>query len=185
MFLVLISTLAAAAPGFASGDAQDDRAGVELNDRAKAKELTQRAKTSFAAGRFAEAADLFEQAHTLLPAPGLLLNIAQCHRRLKRPVEARSYLERFLEAAPGTPLRPQVEDLIGRIAMAPPALHGEAIATARPLDSQTPIYDEWWFWAVVGVVVAGAAGTAVAVASDDDPGAPSLGIIDARPREDR
>lgn len=155
-------------------------------DRARARALSEEARASFSAGRFEEAAELFEEAHALLPAPGLLLNIAQCHRRLHRPVEARAYLERFLQSAPNTPLRPQVEDLIGRISLAPPVAPVKPIATARALESQrpTPLYDKWWFWAAVGVVAAGAAGTAVALAGDGSD-TPSLGIIDARGRDGR
>ncbi len=44
-----------------------------------------------------------------------------------------------------------------------------AMPTARGDEQETAVYEEWWFWTIIGVVVAGGAATAIALTVDTEP----------------
>ncbi|HEY3446612.1 MAG TPA: hypothetical protein VGK67_09620 [Myxococcales bacterium] len=67
----------------------------------------------------------------------------------------------------------------------PPAVGGltssAETAPAPTATAATPVYQQWWLWTVVGVVVVGAAaGTAAYVATEPKAASTSLGTLDAR-----
>src|SRR5262245_45682748 len=55
----------------------------ETEKKEQAKKLATEADQSYKLGRFEVALAGFEKAYEIFPAPGLLFNIAQCHRALR------------------------------------------------------------------------------------------------------
>lgn len=75
-------------------------------DREKARALGEEGLEHFAAGRWQEAHDRFEQADRLFHAPTLILYMARCQAKLGRPLAARALYERLL-AEPVPPSAPK------------------------------------------------------------------------------
>jgi hypothetical protein len=65
-----------------------------------AKAIVDDAVSQYNLGHYAESAGLFEKAYQLDPAPILLFNIGQCHRRLGNNDLALFFYRRYLEQAP-------------------------------------------------------------------------------------
>ncbi len=131
-------------------------------------------RARFNEGHFEEALTLFEDAHQRSQRPALVYNIAQTLDRLSRAVEARDAYRRYLEEEPTAPQRAAIE---ARIAVLEQELAAEeerrrvlaeteralAEERARPPEGNE-IYEEWWFWTIIGVaVVGGAVGVGVGV----------------------
>jgi tetratricopeptide (TPR) repeat protein len=102
----------------AEADVQRDpttRVGHEPGDRpsaaerARAADLTARARSAFRAQRYAAAAQLYERAFAIIPAVELQFNLGQCYRQLNQVGEARAAFARYLRARPDAPERPQIE----------------------------------------------------------------------------
>jgi hypothetical protein len=68
----------------------------------------QKAVQAYQGGDYAKAAELFEQAFNLNPQGNLLYNIAACHDKAGHLVDAVSFYQRFMEAVPDSPKRPEV-----------------------------------------------------------------------------
>ena len=73
----------------------------------------QRAEKAFSMGKFDDALKGYEAAYEAKALPGLLFNIAQCHRNLANPERAIFFYQRYLALDPATPNRALVEQLIG------------------------------------------------------------------------
>jgi tetratricopeptide (TPR) repeat protein len=80
--------------------------------KASAKALAADADRHYKLGRFEEALAAFEKAYETFPAPGLLFNIAQCHRALGHWERALFFYQGYLRERPDAPNRATVETLI-------------------------------------------------------------------------
>lgn len=90
----------------ASGVARAD----ELTDRARA--AAHEGKKAFDTNDFVTAIKQYEEAYRLKPAPGLLFNLAQSHRKAGHLDDALSYFRRYLESNPPKAQADAVEKLI-------------------------------------------------------------------------
>ena len=154
----------------------------ELDARAAATEGRQ----AFEAGDFARAIEKYEEAQQLKPAPGLLFNLAQSHRRLGHLERAAWYFRGYLTANPGTPQARAIQALIERLQsqrLLEVATERLEIEKARldlvqrqfakglcadlPLGPP-PVTSRWWFWTIIGAASVGIAAS-IAVASAPAP----------------
>jgi hypothetical protein len=175
---------AAAAPARAT-------AGATRANTAEAKRRFQAGERLFKNGRYAEAAREYDHGYQLARLPGFLINIAHCHVRLGQLSDARILYEMYLEQAPRSARRVEVERAIASIdarlaaekaAKPVPELpaapserdrqHRLAIDTIPPYDvpsrpayvsdTPAPAPERRWLWPVLGGVAAGVvAGAAV------------------------
>ena len=67
---------------------------------AQAKRIAIEGKKAFDTGDFATAIARYQDAYKLKPAPGLLFNLGQCHRKTGELEKALSYFNRYLETNP-------------------------------------------------------------------------------------
>jgi tetratricopeptide (TPR) repeat protein len=150
----------------------------------------QRALAEYDAGRYDTALAGFQAAYARRQMPWLLVNIGRTVQRLGRPQEAINYYERYKKAEPNIdaeaekrinkyieqarallestpeqptlPLTPPKPDPT----TTPPALNLNATAPTPPPPSDAPagrpVYKKWWFWTIIGVVVAGGVAGGVA-----------------------
>lgn len=88
-------TLAAAASSPAVSAATKD----------KAKKLYGEGQAAYQQGDFAAALALFQQAYDTFPAPALLFNIAQCHRKMSNAAAALETLEKYKAGDPNMPAK--------------------------------------------------------------------------------
>ncbi|MFO0596959.1 MAG: tetratricopeptide repeat protein [Myxococcaceae bacterium] len=100
-----------AAPGLAAGKHSTD----EKKAEAEAKSIALEGKKAFDTGDFATAISRYEAAYKIKPAPGLLFNLAQSHRKLAHFDDAISYFRRYLETNPPETQAKAVEGLIGQV----------------------------------------------------------------------
>jgi tetratricopeptide (TPR) repeat protein len=84
---------------------------AELTAQQHFKEGEQR----YGARQFQAALDEYQAGFTILPLPGFLVNIGQCYRRMGDLPHARSTFQRFVLAAPDSPLVPEIRELISEI----------------------------------------------------------------------
>ena len=142
--------------------------------RARARALNAQATRLFSLGMFAEAAEVYQQAYVVKPAPAFLYNLGQCHRRLPGVPNLKKavfYFESFTNnAKPQSPLIPRARSQIAKLKRRIRAL--EKAANAPP-----PIYKRWWFWTAIGVAVVGATTATVFALQPDDP-MPTPGTLD-------
>jgi tetratricopeptide (TPR) repeat protein len=87
-------------------------AASEATRRAAARKLAQRATRKYNLGQFRHALDGYTRAYDTFPAPGLLFNIAQCHRGLGDHERAIRSFEAYLRERPNATNRGVVEELI-------------------------------------------------------------------------
>jgi len=145
------------------------------------------ARQEFAAGRYANALELFAALYAETLHPTYLRNIGRCHQELGDPDKAiasfRLYLSKAKELKPAE--RQEVEAFIRdmeelkrkRVAASaprstPPPPPPVSLAarspeppppamvsrSPEPLQKSAPVYGRWWFWALVaGAAVAGGA----------------------------
>ena len=128
---------------------------------ARAKLHNEMGKKYFSLGLFHEAAEEYKKAFQAKPDPAFLFNLGQCHKRLTRVHELNKavfYFKSYLNNAPFSPFRQDVEEEIAKIER-----------QIRELQRPPPFYKRWWFWTVVGTVVAGATvGTVLALRPEDE-----------------
>jgi tetratricopeptide (TPR) repeat protein len=151
----------------------------------KARRLYKQGQRFYKRERFVSAAKHFERGYDFDPRPAFLINAAQAYRAGKQPQKALTLYRKFVEVAPKSRLRGQVDGLIVELEkeLAPkpkPAITPKPVPDfVKPLPPKpapktasrsTPFYKKWWFWtAVAGVVVVGTAtGVGVAAASGGD-----------------
>jgi tetratricopeptide (TPR) repeat protein len=193
-----------------SGSARGEEAGAATTDaRAEARRLARTGQVYYESGQFERALDAYRAAYETAPAPGVLFNMGQCYRQLGEHERAIFFLQGYLRGSPEAPNRADVEALIvdEQAALerqaataaadvapdAPPdaseaAPPGDTAVTVEPAvvvepAPSRPVYRRWWFWTVIGVVVAGAtAGVLVGTLYDGEPALPqgSLGTFDTR-----
>ena len=179
---LLLSNLGA--PPLIAGTPKDKRASKRAFDRARHE---------YALGEFEAALALFKEAYEAAPLPGLLFNIAQCHRNLGNTQEAIFFFERYLEEHPHPADEDQIHSLLDELrqierdrltavhlASAPPPQPRTATVSLPPdppppPPDSGPITEKWWFWTglvATAAVVTGAAVLAVRAADDDRPDDP-------------
>jgi tetratricopeptide (TPR) repeat protein len=161
-------------------------------DLASARAHFERGQRLFKVSRYREALEEFKEAYLIKPDPSFLYNIAQCHRLLGERADAIMFYRRYLEAAPQSRNRPEVEKRIADLeeanrpaasitpppaAVAPPppppaapsapeaAVTGQAAA-----PEERPVYQRWWFWTGVGAAVAAGVVTAVLLSGSSPSG---------------
>lgn len=141
----------------------------------RAREAATAGKKAFDAGDFEGAIRKYEEANAIKPAPALLFNLGQSHRRVKNVDAAIFYFRRYLETNPPIEQSMVVERLVTQLETERSEARrldiektrlAAAEAEARKLElersllqtqTEVPaIYKRWWFWTAAGVVVVGA-----------------------------
>ena len=201
--------LAALLPSLALAEAGG---GDRAADRERAAAVYEEALREFNLGQFDNAVEGLTEAYRIYPHASFLFNIGQCHSELDDHERAIFFYRRYLAEAPDAENRDEVESLIAaeETALEEPAddaptpgeepTDGDTVAPvgdeASPETTEDgepapevveprPIYREWWFWTLLGVVVAGAvAGTALGMTMGAPetvlPDGGSLGRVDWR-----
>ena len=105
-----------------------------LAQQAKAQALE--GKKAFDTGQFSDAITHYSAAYKLKPAPGLLFNLAQSHRRLAHFDEALSYFRRYLETNPPKAQAAAVEKLVAQVELEKQAADEKARAEAAQLAAR-------------------------------------------------
>ncbi len=146
----------------------------------------------FDRGEYEEAIEEWEEAYELSRRAPLLLNISNAQERIAQFAEAAATLERFLASGDEMAesnrmnLQARVETLRQRAQDAAAAEAVESMRSTNPYDAaegepaqppavevtsqRTRWYRSWWFWTIVGVVVAGGVVTAAVVPNvNNDP----------------
>lgn len=168
-------------------------------DLASARAHFERGQRLFKVSRYREALEEFKESYLVKPDPVFLYNIAQCHRLLGERSEAIMFYRRYLEGAPESRNRAEVEKRIADLeeanraaasitpppaAIAPPPPPApaptapEAAVTGRAApDDHHPVYRRWWFWTGVGAAVAAGVVTAVLLSGSSPRGCgPNLDV---------
>lgn len=106
---------------------------------------------------YAKALNDWKQALALQPEPRLILNIGRCHHWLGQYDAAQQAYKQYQERnpAPEPDDRKRLERYIQETAAA-------QRAQDKTPGTATPVYNKWWFWTVIGVVVAGVVAGGVA-----------------------
>ncbi len=216
-----IALLAAALALAAGGVSGDDK-------KEQSKKHFDEGQLQYNLGRFDQALASFTQAYEILPLPGFLFNIGQCHRELGDCGKAVFFFEGYLRDSPQAKNRALVQELIGecktklqaaeedkrrveeekrrkkelerreqerkrleeaRAAEAareiaipsdqgqptPPPLGQALLVEAVPperAEKPKPVYEQIWFWAIIGGAAAALLGGAIytaALESREDP----------------
>ncbi|MGM0596913.1 MAG: PEGA domain-containing protein [Myxococcota bacterium] len=100
IFIILLSVL------FVTGSVEAQSRSQKM---VKAKNLYVEGEKLYVKGKFAQALSKYMKAHELSNKPGLLFNIAQCHRNLKKYEKARFFYKLFLDKLPNNPYKSEVE----------------------------------------------------------------------------
>jgi tetratricopeptide (TPR) repeat protein len=124
-----------------------------------AKRHFEKGEKLFALGKFDEALDEYQKAYDAKPIPDFLFNIGQCYRNLEQYDQAIFSFKKYLKDVPDAPNKDAVEKLIGDLEDKQARGEGKKIVDHNPPprrhhEAETPIYETWWFWTGVGVVVA-------------------------------
>jgi tetratricopeptide (TPR) repeat protein len=106
----IVSTLPAVAEARRRKKRRKDRKGRAA--KKQAKRLFRQAQKHYRLGRFARARKLYEKAYELLPLPGFLYNIAQCHRMEKNFERAVFFYKSYLSSQSAARNRDMVMILI-------------------------------------------------------------------------
>ena len=147
-----------------------------------------KAVTAFEEGRFEAALPEFQAAYTQRQMPWLLINIGRTLHRLGRPKDALAQYERYkqaesksdpetmerlekyiaqskalLESSPPPP-DPKPDPPPTLVPNKLPDQNGQNGQNGQTTDTASkPIYKKWWFWTIIGGVVAAGVITGVAV----------------------
>ncbi|HSP81561.1 MAG TPA: tetratricopeptide repeat protein [Myxococcaceae bacterium] len=89
---VLLAGVLAVAPLPASGAGEEPPAEAEVQARARFSE----GNLAYDLAEFQQALDAYSEAYRLVPLPGFLFNIAQCHRQLGNAERAAFFYRRYL-----------------------------------------------------------------------------------------
>lgn len=150
-----------------------------IDPKVEAEKKVGEAELGYEAGDYRSSLEKLTEARDLYASPVLHYNFGLSYRGLERDREALEAFQRFVRetsaADPTLAVRRReaawhIEALQGRLQRAvagtaaahtrpaPPAL----VATApAPAAAPARFYRRWWFWTAVGVVAAGATGTAL------------------------
>jgi hypothetical protein len=104
-------------------------AGSTEQDKARARDAFRRATHHYDFGEYQQALDAFKEAYNAYEDPGLLFNIAQCHRQLGQTEEALRVYRSYLRNAKNPPNVEEVKRLIARL---------ESTRESQRRDSRTP-----------------------------------------------
>lgn len=148
----------------------------------QARQLFEQGRTAFTEARFADALDLFRRAHALSHRHALLYNIGQAADRLRLDREALEAFDLYLAEVPDAENRVEVETRVAvlRETIArEEALRAEAGRPApQASHDEGGIEEQWWFWTLIGLGVAGAGvGIGFAVLSHDELAPPTPGDV--------
>lgn len=145
---------------------------------AEARSVFEAGQTAFNAMRYVDALSYFRRSYGLSRRPELLFNIALCADRLRDDEMAISAYEQYLAAMPTAANEREVQGRLDalreaqrrRAAIQPEAVARAVDATQEPSTAPatprtTPVYETWWFWTIVGVVVVGSTVGIAAAAS--------------------
>jgi tetratricopeptide (TPR) repeat protein len=174
------------------------------NPVAESRAHFERAQRLFKVSRYREALEEFKEGYLSKADPVFLYNIAQCHRLLGERADAIMFYRRYLEAAPQSRNRVEVERRIADletaskiepastvppaavvtpppVTMAPPpvaAAAPDAAITGQvpPPDDRPPLYRRWWFWTGAAALVTAGVVTGVLLTRSDSSGCGS-GIL--------
>jgi tetratricopeptide (TPR) repeat protein len=137
---------------------------AEGDEEVRARELYGQGQVAFEAGKFAEAARLFEESYQESRRPRLLWNAAQAYQKqynldsdLRNLRRARALYHNFAELGEA----PQERADAAREEQAADKILREA---ERPPPAKRPLTRQWWFWTAIGagvVVVATSVGLGV------------------------
>ena len=212
--LVALLTLAAVVPATAAAGPRaaspETRAAPSRNGEAKrrAKALFDRAEKAYYLGRFREALALYSKAYEVVPLPGFLFNIGQCHRMLKQYEKAIFFYKGYLQASDASNRKMVmrlIQSLEQKLASAPrrglaprarrqaaPARRARPDLVPRPAPRRPapkPLVRRWWFWTALAggaaVVLAAVLGGVLGASSSGGGGSvalppSSLGTLDRR-----
>jgi tetratricopeptide (TPR) repeat protein len=163
-------------------------------------------KAAYAAGEYRRAIKEFLAGYRIAPKPAFLVNIAQSYRKAGEPREALLYFRTFLEVAPRSPMRKEVERLVEELereevareqdepgvqakaiteppparpsAAPPPHLLSRPPAPPPRTPTSAPFYRRWWFWTAAVAVVAAGVGAGVYLGTRDGPREDaSMGVV--------
>jgi len=196
---LLVLLLLALAPVSTAHAAPDKK--TETQARTKFTE----GNAAYDKGDFQMALEAYLEAYRLMPLPGFLFNIAQCHRQLGRPERAAIFYRRYLAQSKRPPANaPLVRDLIAEMDAAVQqkessksvALRSQgeevaarrareeseraraaAIAPAPPAEVKSEsLARKWWVWAGAGAVAL-VAGGVIYAATAPEPRPTTLGTL--------
>ncbi len=147
-----------------------------------ARAMFQTGRDAYARGDYENALEAFRQAFEMSNRPELLFNIGQAADRLRRDRDARDAFQAYLRAVPDAANRVEVEArlrvLREEIARDDTLRAQAASGSSAPPPPEAPIVEQWWFWTLIGVAVAGAGvGIGFAVGSREELAPPTPGEI--------
>ena len=85
------------------------------SSEAAARAAATEAKKAFDLGDFSHAIEHYETAYKLKPAPGLLFNLGQSHRRVGNLEKAKFYFRRYLESNPPEAQAKATEEVLAQV----------------------------------------------------------------------
>lgn len=173
IFLTLAVALIVASPAQAQSPTAE----------AEARSVFDAGQVAFTDGRYGDALVYFKRSYSLSRRPALLFNIGLCADRLRDDEAAIEAYERYLAEVPSATNRREVDGRLealhraqrlrtavqpAHVAEAAPVAPAGPTAPSRGEPAASPaVYETWWFWTVVGVVVVGSAvGIGVAASGD-------------------
>jgi tetratricopeptide (TPR) repeat protein len=124
---VALLALTLTAPGQVSADAAHE-----------AQTLAHRSALEYDLGHAEDALRDIERAYLLDPLPGLLFNLAQCHRKLEHWKQAEEAYRNFLHHRPNAPNRETVLELIEEMKREQATAAIPELAAPRPLPAPLP-----------------------------------------------
>jgi tetratricopeptide (TPR) repeat protein len=81
----------------------------------EARDLSRRSIVEYNGGEFEKALADIQRAYDLDPRPGMLFNLAQCHRGLEHWKKAKFFYESYLREVPGAPNRKNVLNILEEV----------------------------------------------------------------------
>jgi tetratricopeptide (TPR) repeat protein len=138
---------------------------ARADEQGEARRHYRHGERLFEAGRYADAAAAYERGYRLVRLPGFLIDMAHCHVRLGELEQARQLYRAFLEEAPTSPRRPEVERAIASIDdQLPVPLEAPSLPPLAPLTPRDRLHRL----------------AALPLRTSDAPGAPAL-LLDRPP----
>lgn len=154
---LILATSILAAPAPAVARRVEFSGGTERQKRTQARAIFAQAESKHRLGQFNEALDLYAKAYEVLPLPGFLFNIGQCHRGLGSHNQALLYFHGYLRSGHKVKNREMVERLI---ALSESALEAEQEAQrARKLAADRQSRDAATLRAAVAAAQEATAGS--------------------------
>ena len=118
--------------------------GAVAQDLEAARALAKKGSALYDLGKYGEALDAFESAYEKKPVPGLLFNIAQCHRQMGQLEQAARVYRSYLRTDPPEAAARQARELLAKVEE---ALKQQSTAVQSPpheLTSAPPVAVSAW-----------------------------------------